>query len=241
MNGMNERTPESYECKRQLHLQKQCEQSWARLACETKEQRQRKLQPRRKARKRREQSRRTEETSKIERVSRKPATSFSETMSAKTSKAWTCAGVSRILWREGRRVATSLTGQLRRLSLFFLSSEQPIGWISTPLKPPPFPPPPLDPLVTWDPCSYVRISLPTSEDAKVWVQRLLYANFADARSLALKFRGNMWRVKRIYFMAIRANFIYDLSYLLEVPWINFFSFIHFYKKLRFGATPPHLN
>ena len=88
MNGMNERTLESHECKRQLHLQKQCEQSWARLACETKEQRQRKLQPRRKARKRREQSRRTEETSKIGRVSRKPATSFSETTSAKTTKAW---------------------------------------------------------------------------------------------------------------------------------------------------------
>ena len=60
---------------------------------------QQKLQPRRNARKRREQSRWTEETSRIERVSRKSATSFSETTSAKTSKAWTCAGGSRILLR----------------------------------------------------------------------------------------------------------------------------------------------
>ena len=39
MNKINEKTPESHECKRQLHLQKQREQSRARLACETKEQR----------------------------------------------------------------------------------------------------------------------------------------------------------------------------------------------------------
>ena len=37
MNGMNEKTPESHECKSQLHVQKQREQSRARLACETKE------------------------------------------------------------------------------------------------------------------------------------------------------------------------------------------------------------
>ena len=97
MNGMNERTPESDEYKRQLHLRSSVNKSRARLSCETKEQHQLKLQPRRKARKRREQSRRTEEASKIERVSRKPATSFTETTSAKTSKAWTCAGGSKIL------------------------------------------------------------------------------------------------------------------------------------------------
>ena len=39
MDGMNEKTPESHEHKRQLRLQKQREQSRARLACETKEQR----------------------------------------------------------------------------------------------------------------------------------------------------------------------------------------------------------
>ena len=37
MNGMNEKTPESHECKSQLRVQKQREQSRARLACETKE------------------------------------------------------------------------------------------------------------------------------------------------------------------------------------------------------------
>ena len=51
MNGMNEKTPESHECKRQRkrqrRLQKQREQRRTRLACEKKEQRQRRLQERR--------------------------------------------------------------------------------------------------------------------------------------------------------------------------------------------------
>ena len=34
MNEMNEKTPESHECKRELRLQKQREQREARLACE---------------------------------------------------------------------------------------------------------------------------------------------------------------------------------------------------------------
>ena len=38
MKGLNEKTPESNECKRKVRLQKQGEQSRARLACETKEQ-----------------------------------------------------------------------------------------------------------------------------------------------------------------------------------------------------------
>ena len=37
MNGMNKKTPEPHECKSQLRVQKQREQSRARLACETKE------------------------------------------------------------------------------------------------------------------------------------------------------------------------------------------------------------
>ena len=63
MNGMNEETPESHEYKRQLCLQKQCEQSQARLACERKDERQQRLQLHREARKGREQSRRAEEKS----------------------------------------------------------------------------------------------------------------------------------------------------------------------------------
>ena len=63
MNGMNEKTPESHECKRQRRRQKQREQRGTRLACEKKEQRtlrlqERRLQLRREARKRREESRR---------------------------------------------------------------------------------------------------------------------------------------------------------------------------------------
>ena len=61
MKGVNEKTPESHEYKRQLRLEKQREQSRVRLACETKEQRQRRLQLRREARKGREQSLRAEE------------------------------------------------------------------------------------------------------------------------------------------------------------------------------------
>ena len=63
MTDMNEKTPESHECKRQLRLQKQHEQRRARLASETKEQRERRLQLQRTARKRREQSRLAEQTS----------------------------------------------------------------------------------------------------------------------------------------------------------------------------------
>ena len=63
INGVNEETPQSHEYKRQLRLQKQCEQSQARLACETKEEHQRRLQLHREARKGREQNRRAEEKS----------------------------------------------------------------------------------------------------------------------------------------------------------------------------------
>ena len=44
MNVMNEKTAESDECKRQRRLQKQREQRRTRLACDKKEQRQRRLQ-----------------------------------------------------------------------------------------------------------------------------------------------------------------------------------------------------
>ena len=66
MTEMNEKTPESYEWKRQLRLQKQREQRRAGLASETKEQRERRLQLQREARKRREQSRLAEKTSEEE-------------------------------------------------------------------------------------------------------------------------------------------------------------------------------
>ena len=55
MTDMNERTPESHECKRQLRLHKQREQRRARLASETKEQREQRLQLQRTAHKRHEQ------------------------------------------------------------------------------------------------------------------------------------------------------------------------------------------
>ena len=63
LTDMNEKTPESHECKCQLRLQKQREQRRARLALETKEQRERRLQLQHTARKRREQSRLAEQTS----------------------------------------------------------------------------------------------------------------------------------------------------------------------------------
>ena len=45
LNGTNEKTPESHGCKRQVRLQKQRDQqSRARLACEIKRQRERRLQ-----------------------------------------------------------------------------------------------------------------------------------------------------------------------------------------------------
>ena len=60
MNGLNEKTPEAHEFRRKVRLQKQREQSRARLACETKEQLERRLHFRREARKGGEQSRRAE-------------------------------------------------------------------------------------------------------------------------------------------------------------------------------------
>ena len=60
MNGLNEKTPESHECKRKVRLQKQVEQNRAKLACETKEQLQRE------ARKGGEQSRRAETSQEVQ-------------------------------------------------------------------------------------------------------------------------------------------------------------------------------
>ena len=85
MNEMDERTPESLECKRQFRLQKQHEQRRARLASETKEEGERRLQLRHEARRKcREQSLWAEQTSqeaqkrlKAERTARCQQTSVS--------------------------------------------------------------------------------------------------------------------------------------------------------------------
>ena len=140
MNGMNKKTPEPHECKSQLRVQKQREQSRARLACETKERAKastpltvkrlnvvsevilvtktgQETQKRLKARRQRDVSRRRCQTAELtrdrrllglkrtkwilaavsmkehqrrnQRVLTLPATSSSETMREKTSKAWT--------------------------------------------------------------------------------------------------------------------------------------------------------
>ena len=62
MNGMNEKTPESYECKRQRRLQKQREQRRTTLACGKKEQRTLRLQERRLQLRREARNRRREQT-----------------------------------------------------------------------------------------------------------------------------------------------------------------------------------
>ena len=85
MNEMDEKTPESLECKHQFRLQKQHEQRRARLASETKEEGERRLQLRHEARRKcREQSLWAEQTSqeaqkrlKAERTARCQQTSVS--------------------------------------------------------------------------------------------------------------------------------------------------------------------